>query len=115
MYKQRALFDKVTNNRWFTRKPLILVMTNIDLLDETLELSPIDRFFAKFARLHPRGSVGFKVEYLTDLEDRFKSLTPHEGARRDLKVIRSDMFHIDSHVQQRMFLRLLHHVERDEP
>ncbi|KAG6906858.1 hypothetical protein DXG01_011665, partial [Tephrocybe rancida] len=42
------LFDSISNSRWFTNTPIILLLNKIDILAEKLPIVPLSSYFPKF-------------------------------------------------------------------
>ncbi|KAI7787480.1 uncharacterized protein LA080_015701 [Diaporthe eres] len=96
MQEQLELWESIANSRWFTKVDFVLVFTKIDSLLETIELSPISRYFPEFGEPVEAGGIGQLIDsYLAFLEERFRSLMASEEARQRTKVVFADLVHIE--------------------
>lgn len=96
MQEQLELWDSIANSRWFTKVDFVLVFTKVDSLLETVELSPISKYFPEFREPVEAGGIAQLIDsYLAFLEERFISLIASEEARQRTKVVFADLVHIE--------------------
>lgn len=96
MQEQLDLWESIANSRWFTEVDLVLVFTKVDTLLETIELSPISKYFPEFGEPVETVGIAQLIEsYLAFLEERFISLIASEEARQRTKVVFADLVHIE--------------------
>lgn len=97
MQEQLRLWDSIANSLWLTKTNFILVFTKVDTLLETIELSPISKYFLEFEEPAESGDKDQVVDsYLAFLKERFLSLMESAEARQRTQVVFADLVHIEN-------------------
>jgi guanine nucleotide-binding protein subunit alpha len=92
MEEQLILFESIANHECFRETSIILVMTHIDLLEETMKLAPVQNWRSDLPTQSESQTVTMK-EYLSYLYGLFASQMKDEEKRKGLEVIYTDLVH----------------------
>ncbi|KAI0411931.1 G-alpha-domain-containing protein [Xylaria grammica] len=88
MQEQLALFDSIVNSRWFSKSVFVLIFTKLDLIEESLQRRPVEKYFIDYP--YRTQTIGFVERYMQYLTDRFLSLAQSDKTAARIRVVQGN-------------------------